>query len=413
MKVCAATIVVVTSAFALSACGGSNTTPSPAIANAMGTRSANSARHGGSTSNPYPFAQGDTFAYAYALTHSAMPAGKPLEKDYTNGTIATTIGGQASFDGKQLTDVNAVFTYTTSDNHHKSTGSGTHTTDTFETFAAAKNGGLDYETYGNSLAGSSSNSDGSSSTTTSTQTYGGPFVFDELPEAKSASWKDEIAYTLVSDTKTDKGGVTTDDQSSYTRNEDGSFTRSVTRSTPGSPTYTEQDTQNVGGSGQDVNNGTGPTGGTTTFSAPALVNGQYAISVVYMPASGPPTTTSVPDWFPGNGAAHHLVSDERKDLGPATVPAKCAATAGQAAEELRETVTALDVVAGTYNSEYVDDYVVAGEGTVCIDHQRLLNTYDNRVTGQLLVSEHFNETTSLTSESVGQLRARHLVVGFR
>ena len=75
-------------------------------------------------------------------------------------------------------------------------------------------------------------------------------------------------------------------------------------------------------------------------------------------------------------------------------------------------MTALDVVNGTYNFDYIDSFVVSGEGTVCIDHQRLLDTYDNLVTGDLVKAEHFNETTSLTSESLSALRSKHVILGF-
>jgi hypothetical protein len=402
----------------LAACSGTGLPSGPSSAlGATGTRAASTqVRAGGavtpSVSNPYPFTQGDTFAYAYTLTHSAKPTGKPLNKSYTTGSIATTIGSTESFDGKQLTDVNEVFTYTNTDSGHHTTGSGTLTTDEYETFATGKNGAVDYETYGDTTSGNSSNSDGSTSATTSTLTYGNAFLLDVLPETPKTTFKEEIAYTLDSDDQTTKDGVTTNDQTSYQRNSDGSYTRSITRSAPSKSTFQENDQQNSDGSGQTQNNGSGPTAGTTTFSAPVESGGKYYITVVYTPPSGPATTTQVPDWFPGNGPARHLVTDEKKDLGSVSVPSKCGATAGQSAVELRESITALDVVQGWYNTETLDSYVVSGEGVVCIDHQRLLNTYDNLVTGDLMTAEHFNELTSLTSESQARLRNKHLTLGF-
>ena len=416
MKLTSTAMFAIASSLALSACGGTtlpagSAAGSPASLDASARRGASASAHAAGVSNPYPFAQGDSFVYAYSLTHSTKPPGKPLDKDYTTGTITTTIGGTQTFDGKQLTDVNSVFDYTNTNSTHNSTGTGTLTTDEYETFAATKSGGLDYETFGDTTSGTSSDTDGNSSVTSSTLTYGGPFLIDVLPETKSI-FKEEIGYTRTADDKTTKKGVTTDDQSSFTQNADGSYTRSITRTTPGKATYQETDTQNVGGSGEDTNNGTGATGGTTTFSAPAETGGKYFITVVYTAPSEPPTTTQVPDWFPGNGPVHHLVTDEKRDLGSVTVPTKCGASAGQAGTELRETVTALDVVNGTYNFDYIDSFVVSGEGTVCIDHQRLLDTYDNLVTGDLVKAEHFNETTSLTSESLSALRSKHVILGF-
>jgi hypothetical protein len=354
-----------------------------------------------STSNPYPFAQGDTFDYAYVATHSVKAAGKPLNQTTTTGTIVTTIGATGSFDGQQLTDVKSVLTYQTSDPHKNVTASGTTTTDRYETFAQAGSG-LTFETYGGPLSGSSTNSNGASVTSSSTTTYGAPFVLDEIPEIKNANWSEAIAYVLNAQTQTTLGGVTTTAQSTYTRNADGSYTRSLTRTTPGKATFSEQDAQNADGSGQDQNDGNGADGGTTTFSAPALVNGAYLITVARTPVSGPPVTTTVPDWFPGNGPAQALTTDQSRDLGQAQVPKKCGSTAGQTARELRETLTDLDVVRGTYNVETIDTFVVAGAGTVCIDHQRLLDTYDNRGTGQLSTAERFNETIGLSGETLAK-----------
>lgn len=358
-----------------------------------------------SVSNPYPFAQGDSFQYAYVGSHSSKPANKPLSKTSTTGTIATTIGGTVTFDGQQLTDVKSVFAYKSADPEHNLTTTGTTTTDQYETFAQAGNG-LNYETYGGVIAGNSSNSNGETSTNNSTTTYGGPFILDELPEVKGAQWNEPIAYTLNAQSQTTKGGTTTNGQSTYTRNADGSYTRTVTRTTTGKPTYNEQESQSANGSGQDVNNGTGPDSGTTTFAAPAQGSGGYTISVVHTPISGPPTTTLVPDWFPGSAAAPPLVTDQRQDIGHASVPTKCGPTAGQAAQELRETLTSLDVVAGSYSTEVFDTYVVAGEGTVCIDHQRIVNVYDNRATGALISVDRFNDTTGLISESTGQAKTK-------
>jgi len=397
----------------LAACaGGGFSPPTPGGAQALSHSRGGLAAltSSGTVPNPYPFTQGDQFNYSYNLTHSARKPGKPLNKSFATGTLVDTIGSNTTFNGQQAVDVSEVLSYTNTDNHHKRTGTGTNTTDDYENFVPNKSGGLNYVTYGWNLSGSSSNSDGSSSTTQQTVTYGGPFVLDILPETKNQSWKDEAAYTLQSQTQTTKNSVTTTDTSTYTRNANGSYTRTLARTSPSEPTYNQTDTQNSDASGSTTNNG--KNAGTTTFSAPARQNGQYVITVTVSPASGPPTTAQVPDWFPGNGAAHHLVVDDKKDLGTATVPAKCGVAAGMISQELRESFSFLDAVNGTYNSESIDDYVVSGMGLVCIDHQRLLDTYDNLVTGQLLNQEHFNETTALTSESLQQLRTKHLIVGF-
>jgi isocitrate lyase len=208
---------------------------------------------------------------------------------------------------------------------------------------------------------------------------------------------------MPSQTSTTLNGVTTDTTQTYTRNEVGAYTRTLKRTETGDPEYDETDTQSAGGSGKDENNGTGSTGGTTTFSAPSYIKGRYAITVVYTPTSGTPTTTVVPDWFPGNGLPGPLATEQRSDVGKAVVPKECGSTAGQTGVEIQDTVTDLDVVRGIYSETHMQQWVVAGEGRVCTYSTELINTYDNRVTGDLLVSERFSTLTALTGESLGQI----------
>jgi hypothetical protein len=311
-----------------------------------------------------------------------------------------------------LTDVNEVFAYQSTQKPQKITITGTTTTDSFDTFLTTRTG-LDYVSFGDEVSGSSTSSTGETTKSASKLTYGAAFLMDEIPEIKSASWNQEIAYDMPSTTSTTTNGVTTNSDGHYTRREDGSYVRSTERRTPGSPAYFEKDTQNADGSGEDANNGTGSlTGGTTTFSAPALVNGQYVITVVHTPLSGSPTTTVVPDWFPGNGPVGQLVSDVRQDLGQVAVPKACGTTAGQTATELRATVKALDIVKGTYNEQVTDAFIVAGEGRVCSHELRYLDTYDNFTTGALQERQRYDILIALTAESLGQMRAKHFVAGF-
>jgi hypothetical protein len=377
-----------------------------ASATAPANASAVASAVSGPVSNPYPFAQGDSFQYAYAASRSSERVGKPLNKTTTSGTLVTTIGGMVSFGGQQLVDVKQVLSYTDADASQKTTAAGTTSSDRYETFAQAGNGGLLYQTYGGAISGKSSNSAGDSLVSASTTTYAGPYVLDQLPEAKKATWNDLLGYTLTAQTQATASGLTTTGQSTYTRNADGSYTRSTTHTPAGGATLTLAESQSAGGSGQEQSSGNQATAATTTFSAPAQVNGAYVITVVRTPASGAAVTTTVPDWFPGNAAAPPLATDQRIDLGQTAVPAKCGSTAGQNAMKLRELMTELDVVRGTYSSEVVDSFVVAGEGVVCIDHQRLTQAYDNRATGKLVSVERFNETIGLSGETLKQARAK-------
>jgi len=357
--------------------------------------------------NPYPFTQGDTFNYTYNAAHSVKQPGKGLVKSSTTGTIVTTIGAVTTFNGHQATDVNNVLSYTNTNNGNQVTATGTTTTDDYEAFVPT-NGLLDYDLYGSTLSGSESDTTGLTRTSSDTLTYGSPFLLDRLPETKGDLWREATGYSLQSQVATTNGGVTTTETSTYTRNPDGSYSLSLSNTNG----YQDAATQNSNGSGEDQNNGTGKNAGATTFSAPARQNGKYVIVVVYTPPKGPQTTTDVPDWFPGNGPVRHLETDVTTDLGMVKVPTKCGADAGQQGQELREELSFLDAVKGTYNAETVDKYVVFGMGLVCVDRQRLLNTYDNRNTGALLASETFNGTQALTSETIGDLRTHGTIAGF-
>ena len=96
-----------------------------ASATAPANASAVASAVSGPVSNPYPFAQGDSFQYAYAASRSSERVGKPLNKTTTSGTLVTTIGGMVSFGGQQLVDVKQVLSYTDADASQKTTAAGT------------------------------------------------------------------------------------------------------------------------------------------------------------------------------------------------------------------------------------------------------------------------------------------------
>jgi hypothetical protein len=367
----------------------------------------------GAISNPYPFVQGDVFKYAYSQTDTTKSSGSTVVS-YVEGTVVSTVGPMKSFDGHKLTDFGEVFTYTNSDSGHTTTGTGKETTDRFRTFATGEKSTLDYESYGDKHSLTENDTDGDSESQTGTYTYGGPFWIDILPETKNASWVEETANTQVDDTTRVTSGVTDKETETFKEQTDGSYGRDYTSQKTGEGQYVETDTQNSDGSGSDVNNGkTNPTAGTTTFSAPGKVDGKYAITVVYTPPTGQPTTTEVPDWFPGHALLEKLTSDTKKDIGPKAVPSTCGkTTAGQAAEMLAETYSFLDVVTGKYYLEDTDTYVVSGEGVACVIEKRTIDIYDNLATGALLSSETLDSIDGLTSETLKKMNAAHEIVGF-
>ena len=88
------------------------------------------------------------------------------------------------------------------------------------------------------------------------------------------------------------------------------------------------------------------------------------------------------------------------------------AVAGQSAVELDESSSYLDAILGTYDVAAASTYVVSGEGIVCVARKYTNNTYDNRVTGALTTSVASSSVSGLTSESLQNMRAKHLVAGF-
>jgi hypothetical protein len=367
----------------------------------------------GAISNPYPFVQGDVFKYAYSETDTTKSSGSTVVS-YVDGTTVATVGPMKTFDGHKLTDFNEVYTFTDSDSGHTTTATGKETTDRFRTFATGEKSTLDYESYGDKHVLTVNDTDGDSESQTGSYTYGGAFWIDVLPETKNDSWVEETANTQINDTTRVTSGVTDKETEKFTEQTDGSYVRDYTSQKTGEGQYVETDTQDSDGSGSDVNNGkTNPTAGTTTFAAPAKVGGKYVITVVYTPPTGPPTTTEVPDWFPGHALLEKLTSDTKKDIGPKAVPSTCGkATAGQAAELLSESYLFLDVVIGKYYLDATDTYVVSGEGVACVIEKQTTDTYDNLATGALLSSETVATISGLTSETLKKLNATHEIVGF-
>jgi hypothetical protein len=273
---------------------------------------------------------------------------------------------------------------------------------------------LDYLTGGETTSNQETEANGTTIAGTTALDYPAPFLLDIVPETKG-SWKEEIANAQSDKTVTTTGSSTVTVGASFTRNSDLSYLRSLTFAYSQGGNYTETDTVAANGSAEDQNDFPvkNPTAGMTTWSAPKKVGGKYVIAVVYTPPSGQPTTTNVPDWYPGGKKVEKLVTDTKKDTGTTKVPKECGkVTAGQTAVKLVETTAFLDPEQGTYDTETQTTYVVAGEGRVCEVNDYLNETYDNRVTGALTTSVAGNSVAGLTGESLQKLRTQGLAPGF-
>jgi hypothetical protein len=410
-------LFAVASACALAACGGGASLPGPSGSTAaLGRSAAQSARDaqaGPPLTNPYPFAQGDVFNFDYAENISTTTGGQPAVKSSVTGTDVLTINGTESFDGGKWTELTEVLNYTDLNGSGQTTASGTETTDFYRNFVPDGKV-LDYLQAGLTTAGQESESNGDTIATSTTYTYASPYLIDIVPETKG-SWNEDLANTQSGQTTTTTSAYTEVLNFTFTRNTDLSYTRQLQFAyTPGGD-YTETDTLSAKGAAEDQNNfpTKNSTAGTTTWAVPAKVGGKYVIAVVYTPPSGKPTTTDVPDWYPGGGAIKKLVTDTKKDTGTVKVPTQCGkAVAGQTATELVETDSYLDPEQGTYDTETQNTYVVSGEGRVCVVRSYVNDTYDNRVTGDLVTGVTGKSILNLTSESLQQLRAKREVVGF-
>jgi hypothetical protein len=412
---------------ALSACAGGSSLPGGFIAPGGGSaagggaaqtlgwgrRDAGAAGAQPSITNPYPFTQGDVFNYVYAETDTTTTPGQPAVKSYVDSTVSETVGASMEFNGRQWTQCAEVSNYTDKNSAHQTTATGTLTTDYYRNFV--QNGNvLDYLMGGYTTSDQKTESNGTTVAATTNFDYASPYLIDIIPEAKG-SWKEDIANTETGKTVTTTGSSTETVTFSFTRNSDQSYTREASFAFSGGGTYSETDTVAANGSAEDQNNfgAKNPTNGTTTWSAPAKSGSKYFITVVYTPTSGSKTTTQVPDWYPGGGPIKALVSDAKKDVGTTKVPKSCGkATAGQTAVELVETASYLDPEQATYITFTETTYVVSGEGRVCSTRKYTDDTYDNRQTGALTSSLVESSVLGLTSESLKQVRAKGLIVGF-
>jgi hypothetical protein len=407
-----ASIAAAACALALGGCAGRGSLP----AGTTGSQSLDAASVHGKppVTNPYPFTQGDVFNYDYATTTSTKTTGGGTVKTTRKGTSTQTVEGQVKYAGQTLTDLHEADAYTDDDSSKKQIDSGTLTSDHYRTFLTGSGGSLQYVSWGDQSTDDLTESDGTTVDTTTGYTYDAAYVIDYIPETKQ-TWDPEIPHVENGSTVTTSGSVVVTTSYDFTRNSDLSYVRDYTYQKTGEGEFKETDTENADGSGSDVNNGkTDPTAGTTTWSAPAQTKGKYFITVDYTPPGGSEQTTNVPDWYPGKKAVESLTTDTRTDAGTVKVPKTCGkAVAGQSAVEIDEAHTILDIIAGTWFTEADAYYVVSGEGFVCATTKYTEDTYDNRKTGKLLSTVTYDFTSSLTSESLEQLRSKHEVVGFR
>jgi len=344
--------------------------------------------------SPYPTTNGESWSWNYTAAQASKPAGAPHELlTKTSGTIAESY----SQGSKEYSNT---LTYAQSVQNSKVVVFGTTTTNDFVAYNTCGSFTC-FDLFEEDVSGSFSNSNGGSGSTSATQQYdvNGNKILDELDpvngqeEGKGTSWNDAVGFNyFASSSTTDVHGNTTTTEGDNFRNPDGTYSASTNETSIFGQINTNS-AQTAGGEGdKTVTGGNNP--GTTDWGVPIQQNGNEVIPVTT--SSG---TTFVPDWYPGGGKPPPLWTDVTTDLGATTVPNNCGADAGDIAERLAERSTFLDVIAGTYTQATENRYVVTGNGVVCIVRTRLVDTYDNLVTGALTNQQRFYSLQSLTGYS--------------
>jgi len=399
-------------AIAIAACSGGSSTVPGALAG--GDRAAQSQAHtnwGGSHGanpnagqpSPYPTTNGETWDFNNTLTASTKVTGKK------GVVVSNTTGTSSEFYTQGSEEYSTSASYTTTQKNSNVIVFGSSSRNVFVSYDAsggscqAAAGDTCFDETSENGSGTTTNSNGGSSSTSYSETPYTVFTMDELITATGAevgqgtTFNDATGYSLSSSGSfIDAHGNTTTTSSSYARNPDGSYSDSQSVSTTHG-SWTNTSSQSSGGNATLTNNGGGPTAGTTTWGIPFPQNGHYVIPVHFVPTHGGTQNLTPSDWYPGNGPTPPLWTDTTTDLGPVTVPRKCGTDAGDIAELLSERSTFIDVVNGTYSQNTSQRYVVSNQGVICVDSTRLLDTYDNYNTGNLLKQERVYALQALTS----------------
>jgi hypothetical protein len=223
-------------------------------------------------------------------------------------------------------------------------------------------------------------------------TYATPFVYDELPETRGASWPESVALKeTINDYDTTSQNNPNVLSGTLTEQSDGSYDAS-------GKWYDVPETRHVSsnGTGYIIS---GPSNGSTEWSYGLP---QAGSSGEVIPATesyaGQSATNLVPDWYPGGGAPlTPLATESTRDLGQVAAPATCGTQAKTVATHIAISETQLDPVAGFTATDDQNLYVVPGTGYICkleVDTQR---NYDTENTGALTSTKTIKTSQILTS----------------
>lgn len=395
---------------ALVACGGGGNNPNPTPPTPVTPTSSPTPSY---FSN-YPAAAGDTFAFAGTLTTQTtytQPAASPLPSTTQTANVTqnvTVSDGGVPWNASALA---SIFTSVEGD-------AGPNMTSQFTTQTY-------YSLTGNATAGSLA-SYGFSQTDSLGDNikyeYVSPATVAQLPFASGATWTNSAKSSVV---EKDADGTT----ATRTYAADGSYndtqtfaygTATIQENADGSGTYDSPVFLSAlfGGTQTYVFSAPSKNAITVTAYFPAppapTPNASGSPSPSPNPTSTPLVQTLSPAWY---AAGAPLYTESDKDNGSVAIPASCKVPAsfGTQAEQLTQTITRLDTILGTSETQTTTGYIVPSFGPACLVMSDVTNDYYD-YTGDVQVNQTLaslfayfptayktttiTETVTLQSESV-------------
>ena len=337
------------------------------------------------TPTVYPFKNGDQFTYSFAYRKDTIK-GSTDTYLLLNADLTAVLSGPTTYNG--------VPAYELRSTGHTTSGTLAASLDYVDYVNLISSGGhTEYVDYGYDHSDQLDRCCGVIEYDNTIVSYATPFIENVLPETTGSTWAEPVAIK-----------ETVNDYDHTSQNSPNILSGTLTRAADGSyygsgKNYNVPETRRLrsDGTGTVVD---GPSNGATEW---AYGLPQASKSGEVIPATesyaGKSATNLVPDWYPGAGApTKPLASETTRDLGPTKAPSECGKQAGTIAMRLESRFSQLDPIVGFTNEEVIDNYVLAGKGTICTIDQILENDYDTKVTGKLTKTVKTSTIEVLLSE---------------
>jgi hypothetical protein len=337
------------------------------------------------TPTVYPLKNGDQFTYSFAYRKDNI-VGSTDTYVALNANVTSVLSGPTTFNGAPVFELR--------ETGHTTSGTFPATLDYVDYVNLISSGGhTEYVDYGYDHYDELDKCCGVTERDDTKITYATPFIENVLPETTGSTWAEPVAIK-----------ETVNDYDHTSQNSPNILSGTETRAADGSyygsgMNFDVPETRllRADGTGYVVD---GPSNGATQWSY-ALPQAGKSGDVIPATESyaGQSGTNLVPDWYPGGKApAKPLASESTTNLGPTKAPSQCGKQAGTLATHLETTYSQLDPILGFTNTELIDNYVVAGKGTICTVDKSLEYDYDNEVTGKLKKTVKISTIWVLLSE---------------